>query len=890
MQQTHIEQYPFLRGGGEAARLIANYDWASTPLGPLTDWPAHLTNAISLMLNSPVPIVTFWGDQGIMIYNDALFELVGVRHPGLLGARIREGWPEAAEFHDNVMKIGLAGQTLAYRDQVWTVLRNDGPEKVWLNLDYSPLRDETGRPVGVLAVAVETAAKVRVERELSVERESLRRLFEQAPGFIAVMNGPQHHVTMVNESYRRLVGGRDVVGKTVAEALPEITDQGFLALLDGVYQTGEPYIGRGARVDLQLGPAGEADERYLDFVYQPIIAPDGSISGIFLQGHDVTEQRQNEEAIRREARKLKLLNHSGAAIAAELDVDKIVQIVTDACTELVGAQFGAFFYNVIDDQGGSYMLYALSGAPREAFAKFPMPRATEVFGPTFRGEGVVRSDDILLDPRYGKNAPRHGMPEGHLPVRSYLAVPVVARSGEVIGGLFFGHSQPGIFQHEHEEVLIGIAGQAATAIDNARLFKAREQEVTERRRAEAALQALNASLEQRVIDEVNERIKAEEKLRQAQKMEAVGQLTGGIAHDFNNMLAVILGGLNLLQRKLAKGENDVERFVEGAIDAAQRAASLTQRLLAFSRQQPLAPEPLNPNRLVSSLSELLARTLGEPTSVQTVLAAGLWQTRVDPVQLENAILNLSVNARDAMPGGGKLTIETSNAYIDDAFAQEFAIPAGQYVQIAVSDTGVGMASEVIAKAFDPFFTTKSIGKGTGLGLSQVYGFVRQSGGHVKIYSEPDVGTSVKIYLPRYYGAEGSPPAIGAVRNIHRGLPNEIVMVVEDEDRVRAISVEALRELGYGVVEAAGPRDALRQLEAGQRVALLFTDVVMPEMSGRELADRARAHDPALKVLYTTGYTRNAIVHNGTLDPGTHLLTKPFTIEDLGMKVRKILDE
>jgi PAS domain S-box-containing protein len=1014
LQQTHIEQYPFLRGGGEAARLIANYDWASTPLGALTDWPAHLKSAISLMLNSPVPIVTLWGDEGIMIYNDAYIEFSGSRHPRLFGTPIREGWPEAAEFHDNVMKVGLAGQTLAYRDHEWTLFRNGGPEKVWLNMDYSPLRDESGRPVGVLAVVVETAAKVWLERELSVERESLRRLFEQAPGFVAVMNGPQHRVTMVNQSYRHLVGGRDVVGKTVAEALPEIADQGFLALLDGVYQTGEPYIGRGARVDLQFGPTGEADERYLDFIYQPIVAADGSISGIFLQGHDVTEAQRNEialreseerfrlvaenapvmlwmsdasgqcrylnralrkfwgvapervadfdwlaslhpddherlafqaalqahagfsiearirradgtfrtiatdakprfgprrefvgmigvnvdvteareseQVIRREARKLEVLNRSGAAIAAELDVDKIVQIVTDACTELVGAQFGAFFYNVSDDQGGSYMLYALSGVPREAFAKFPMPRATAVFGPTFRGEGVVRSDDILLDARYGKNTPRHGMPEGHLSVRSYLAVPVVSRSGEVIGGLFFGHAQPGVFLPEHEEVLIGIAGQAATAIDNARLFQAREQEVVERRRAETALQALNASLEQRVIDEVNERIKAEEKLRQAQKMEAVGQLTGGIAHDFNNMLAVILGGLNLLQRKLAKGENDIGRFIEGAIDAAQRAASLTQRLLAFSRQQPLAPEPLNPNRLVSTLSELLARTLGEPTGVHTVLAAGLWQTRVDPVQLENAILNLSVNARDAMPGGGKLTIETSNSYIDDAFAQEFAVPTGEYVLIAVTDTGIGMTSEVIAKAFDPFFTTKSVGKGTGLGLSQVYGFVRQSGGHVKIYSEPDVGTSVKIYLPRYYGAEARPPATGAVRSIHRGLPNEIIMVVEDEERVRAISVEALRELGYGVVEAAGPRDALRQLEAGQCVALLFTDVVMPEMSGRELADRARAHDPGLKVLYTTGYTRNAIVHNGTLDPGTHLLTKPFTVEDLGLKVRKILDE
>ena len=275
------------------------------------------------------------------------------------------------------------------------------------------------------------------------------------------------------------------------------------------------------------------------------------------------------------------------------------------------------------------------------------------------GQGIVRSDDILRDPRYGKNSPHSGMPKGHLPVRSYLAVPVTSRAGEVIGGLFFGHAQPGKFVLEHEELLIEIAGQAATAIDNGRLFQAAEREVAERRRAEAALQTLNATLEQRVLDEVLQRSKAEQQLRQVQKMEAVGQLTGGIAHDFNNMLAVILGGLTLMKRKLAKGDVDVERFADGAIEGAQRAAALTQRLLAFSRQQPLTPEPLSANVLVSGMSDLLGRTLGEQINIQTVLAAGLWQILADRVQLENAIINLSVNGRDAMPNGGKLTIETS---------------------------------------------------------------------------------------------------------------------------------------------------------------------------------------------------------------------------------------
>jgi CheY-like chemotaxis protein len=373
-------------------------------------------------------------------------------------------------------------------------------------------------------------------------------------------------------------------------------------------------------------------------------------------------------------------------------------------------------------------------------------------------------------------------------------------------------------------------------------------------------------------------------------MEAVGQLTGGIAHDFNNMLAVTIGGLNLVQRKLDRGETDIQRFIDSAMDGAKRSANLTQRLLAFSRQQPLAPEAMNVNRMVADMSDLLSRTLGETINVETVLSAGLWQVRADPAQLESTLLNLSVNARDAMPLGGKLTIETTNAYIDEKYAKDYALASGQFVLIAVTDTGAGMTADVIEKAFDPFFTTKGVGKGTGLGLSQVYGFVRQSGGNVKIYSEPDVGTTVKIYLPRHRGASDEYTANPRQDNICGGIHSEIIMVVEDEDRVRAISVEALRDLGYTVVEASRPTEAIRLLEQGQQVHLLFTDVVMPEMSGREMADILRKMRPELKILFTTGYTRNAIVHNGVLDAGTNLLSKPFSIDALAEKVRSILDQ
>jgi PAS domain S-box-containing protein len=432
---------------------------------------------------------------------------------------------------------------------------------------------------------------------------------------------------------------------------------------------------------------------------------------------------------------------------------------------------------------------------------------------------------------------------------------------------------------------------------------------TERRRQAEALKALQEELEIRVAERTRElaaaneslrevikdREQAESRVRQLQKMEAIGQLTGGIAHDFNNMLAVIIGSLNLAQKRLSRGETSVARYIDPAIEGATRAAALTTRLLAFSRQQALAPQTVDANKLVSGMSELLRRTLGEEIKLESVLSGGLWKTQADPGQLENAILNLAINGRDAMgESGGKLTIETANCHLDEVYAKAHPeTGAGQYVMMAISDTGSGMTSEVVAKAFDPFFTTKGVGKGTGLGLSQVYGFVRQSGGHIKIYSEPSHGTTVKIYLPR------SSPAIEASlmkdkrimrhTELPRGNPREIILVVEDEDRVRQFVVEALHELGYTALHAEGAASALRTLERHPDVALLFTDIVMPDVNGRKLADEALRSNPDLKVLFTTGFTRNAVVHHGVLDPGTQLISKPFTLEQLAYKVRQVLE-
>jgi CheY-like chemotaxis protein len=326
------------------------------------------------------------------------------------------------------------------------------------------------------------------------------------------------------------------------------------------------------------------------------------------------------------------------------------------------------------------------------------------------------------------------------------------------------------------------------------------------------------------------------------------------------------------------------------MEGATRAAALTQRLLAFSRQQPLSPEPLDPNALVEGMTELLTRTLGEAVQVRTALDPDLWSTQADRVQLESAILNLAVNARDAMPDGGSLSIETRNATVDANAAREFDLTPGDYVVISVSDTGEGMDRETIEHAFDPFFTTKAVGKGTGLGLSQVFGFVRQSGGHVKIYSELGHGTTIRIYLPRHEGEPAAAqPRPEAPPADLRGDPREIVLVVEDEARVRTYAVEALRELGYTVIQAGGGLEALRLIDEGQDVTLLFTDVVMPEMTGRQLADQARRRLPALRVLYTTGYTREAVTRNGMLGPASAFLAKPYGLDQLAEKVRAVLD-
>lgn len=600
----------------------------------------------------------------------------------------------------------------------------------------------------------------------------------------------------------------------------------------------------------------------------------------------VIERKKAHEALRDETRMLESLSDTAAALAGELELERLVQRITDAGVRLTGAKFGAFFHNIEHLDGQRYMLYTLSGVERSAFSQFPMPRKTELFAPTFEGAGVTRSHDILTDPRYGKNAPYQGMPKGHLPVRSYLAVPVVSREGTVEGALFFGHPEPGRFTDRHERLMEGLRGHAAIAIDNARLYQAAQSEIEQRTAAEAALQQLNDDLETRVAEQIEERRQAEAALQQSQRMEAIGQLTGGVAHDFNNLLQVISGNLNLLMQDVA-GDERAEQRVRNALNGVSRGAKLASQLLAFGRRQPLEPKVINIGRLVSGLDDMLRRTLGEEVQIETTIAAGLWNTLADPSQVENALLNLAINARDAMGGAGRLTIEVGNASLDDEFVRTNAdLRAGQYVLLAVTDTGPGIPPEIIERVFEPFFTTKPEGRGTGLGLSMVYGFAKQSNGHVKIASQVGRGTTIKLYLPRVDQAE---ERIVEIERTPVAGGSETILVVEDEDEVRAAVIDMLRELGYSVLSAPTPDSAIAIIESGAQIDLLFTDVVMPgALRSPELARRAKERLPDLAVLFTSGYAEDAIVHGGRLDEGVQLLSKPYSREALAKKIRHVL--
>ena len=952
MTAVHSPAWP--AGGGTCGELFRNFDWASTSLGPVSAWPAALGVLVDTLLRAPLPMVVLWGREGVLIYNDAYAPIAGLRHPAIFGLPHAQGWPEIADYNQGVLDRVLAGETVTMRELRLVVRRNGADEETFFDADYSPVHGADGRPAGMFVVVTETTARVALARALADKQQEtaalnarlqdestrLRQLFRDAPGFMCVLRGPQHVFELTNAAYLQLVGHREVVGKTVAEALPEVVEQGFVALLDSVYASGQPYLGKQVPARLQSSPDGALQDRVIDFIYQPIADANGAVTGIFVEGSDVTERVHAELAARAKEEEFASLAEAAPLHVWAADPAGSLYWFNARVYESTGAAPGSL---TGDNWGGVVHPDDLPGA---AAAWGAAIHKNEVYETEFRIWSaphqayrwyLVRALPVLAEGRVvrwigtntdidDKKAATEALAQLNATLEERVAERTAQRdrswrlSKEIMLEAKFDGSilatNPAWFEvlGWSEAELAGMRlfdlvhhdDQASTLAEAARLesglsttlFENRYRHkdgswrwiswaaVPEGERLHAAGRDVTAA---KAAAEAL--IETEATLRQAQKMEAVGQLTGGIAHDFNNLLQGIVGSMELVRKLIQRGRTEeTERFIASAMASAHRAAALTHRLLAFSRRQPLDPKPVKVNRLVAAMEDLLRRSVPEKIKMELALSAGLWTTLCDANQVENAILNLVINARDAMPYGGTLVIETSNTYIDADYAARAAdIKPGQYVCIAVTDTGAGMSGEVVERAFDPFFTTKPTGQGTGLGLSMVYGFARQSEGYAKIYSELGTGTTVKLYLPRHHGsaAQDAPPEDPPSVPVREDA--RVVLVVEDEDVVRGLVVQVLQDLGYTTLEAGDGPAGLKILQSSAAVDLLVTDIGLPGLNGRQVADAARITRPALKVLFMTGYAENAAVSNGFLEPDMQMITKPFAMETLARRVTDMID-
>ena len=926
---------PFLPATDETSRLILAFPWETTSLGPIDHWPTVLKTTVALIMATPAPIVTLWGEDGYMIYNDAYRVFAGGRHPILLGSKVREGWPEVADFNDNVMKVGLAGGTLSYQDQELTLLRSGQPEPVWMNLDYSPIRDGDGRIAGVMAVVVETSGKVKAERHVRAERERLNSMFEQAPGFICLLEGREHRYALANNAYRALTGNRSLLGLPVAQAVPELAERGIVDVLDRCFADGSTFRAEGVELTLRNPGHDEPVHFFIDFMLQPLRDASGAVFATFVEGNDVTERVAAERALRASEARFRTFaqampNHVWAARE-----DGSVEWINDRVYEYAGAERADLLGHGSDDlvhpedEARYRAIWAASiatGAPLDAEIRirrhdgdyrWHLVRARR--SPGEAGEDTLwigSSIDIEEQKRASAalsavNATLEERVERRTAERDRMwrlskDIMLVA---DLQGTLFaVNPAFTAILGWTEAEVLATPLLELVHPDDReptVRQIEAlrlggqvyRFENRYRRKNGSWCNLSWTASPDDQYIHAVGRDISAdlaqmeamrrtEAALQQAQKMETIGKLTGGVAHDFNNLLQVIGGNLQLIARR-AEGLPDIQKRVQNAMSGVERGAKLASSLLSFARRQPLEPKAVKIGRLLGGMEDMMRRALGEEIDVEMVISGGLWTTEVDPAQLENAILNLAINARDAMDGAGRLTIEVANAALDAGYcAAHPEVAPGQYVLLAVSDTGGGMPQDVIDQAFEPFFSTKPEGKGTGLGLSMVYGLVKQSGGHVKIYSEVGEGSTVKIYLPRSLqqedlaGEQLAQPASGG---------HETVLVVEDDEQVRLTVVDMLTDLGYRVLRANDAASALTVIDSGVHIDLLFTDVVMPgPLRSPELAKKARERLPQVAVLFTSGYTENAIVHGGRLDPGVELLGKPYTRDALARKIRHVL--
>jgi PAS domain S-box-containing protein len=816
----------FLAGGGEMGALTRAFDWSASPLGAPETWPQSLRTAVRIVLNTNHPMFIWWGPELIQFYNDAYRQTLGPeRHPNALGQGGRECWAEIWDIiGPQIEQVMCGGGATWHENQLVPVTRHGRLERVYWTYGFSPI-DEDDCIGGVLVVCRDVTREYLAADALREREAELARV--QQLGRIGGLE------VDLRTGFRNRRSPEYLLIHGLPPDAADESHEDWVARIHPEDREGTEKKFRDAvagdvrdySVQYRIIRPSDGETRWISV--KSTIERDENGKAIRLVGAhtDVTEQVVADMALRQSEERFRRLADQLAELNATL-----AQRVDEKTRERDR------IWNVSQD--------LLVVADRNGVWRTVNPAWTKTLGWS-EAELLNRTSEWLEHPDDGglTRTEVNRLIQGNLTVRF-----------------------EGRFRHKDGSY----RWLSWTGVPDQDHIYAVARDVTAEK---AAAERLNAT---------------EEALLQSQKMEAVGQLTGGIAHDFNNLLTGIVGSLDLLQTRLNQGRTDnVARYIKAAMTSANRAAALTHRLLAFARRQPLIPKSVDANQLVVSLEDLLRRTIGETIDLEIAARDDLWCTLCDPNQLESALLNLAINARDAMPDGGKLTISTANARIDSLTAETPALLPGDYICIEVADTGVGMSAEVAARAFDPFFTTKPIGQGTGLGLSMIYGFARQSNGHATIDSKLGRGTSVRLYLPRHDGDIAASHA-SAAKGAEHAATGETVLVVEDEPVVRGVILEMLHEEGYRTLEAVDGPSGLRILRTNGRIDLLITDVGLPGMNGRQLADQARETRPGLKILFITGYAESVAISDGFLQPGMEMITKPFELDHLSQRIRAMV--